>query len=272
MLYKKIDIRNPKSQENAYLQLYVLDDSEEFMNGNKRPFILICPGGGYFMVSDREAEPIAMRYCAAGFHVGVLHYSVIPSRYPVQLYELAQSVAYLRKHINELCIDEKAIMINGFSAGGHLAAMYGNVWDTKMFEFVSKDSNDLRVNGLILGYPVITSGKYMNAESIHNLLGDSFDEKKDEVSAEKGIRTNNPPVFIWHTMDDPVVPVKNSIDYLDALHKNKIEVEAIFYEKGGHGLGLANEITQQSKTGFGVEKECQDWIDKAIDWVHRREG
>jgi hypothetical protein len=72
MRYEKIKMQVEGSQENTYFALYALDDSPEFMNKEKRPLMLVIPGGGYRMTSDREAEPIAMTYLSKGFHAAVL--------------------------------------------------------------------------------------------------------------------------------------------------------------------------------------------------------
>ena len=99
------------------------------MNINrKRPVVVICPGGGYTMTSDREAEPIAMQYLAKGYHAVILRYSVEPARYPLALLQLAKSVAFLRENAAEFHIDTNKIVIQGFSAGGHLAASLGVFW------------------------------------------------------------------------------------------------------------------------------------------------
>lgn len=94
-----------------------------------RPLVLICPGGGYEFTFDRKAEAIAVQYIARGFHACVLRYSVVPAKFPQSLYELAWSVAYLRKHAAEYGIKPDKIIVAGFSAGGHLAASLGVFWD-----------------------------------------------------------------------------------------------------------------------------------------------
>ncbi len=58
---------------------YCLDNSSEIDPNRKRPSVLVIPGGGYEMTSDREAEPIAMQFLAAGFNAFVLRYSVKPT-------------------------------------------------------------------------------------------------------------------------------------------------------------------------------------------------
>ena len=109
MIYKKVEIKVEGYQETADLYTYILDNSVEMRPNRKRPVIVICPGGGYTMTSDREAEPIAMQYLARGYHAVILRYSVAPARYPLALLQLAKSVAYLREHAEEFHIDTAGI-------------------------------------------------------------------------------------------------------------------------------------------------------------------
>ena len=137
MQYNTIKVEAKGSLEYARLVTYFLDNTEEIDTKRIRPLILLCPGGGYVMTSDREAEPIAMQFLAAGFHVAILRYSVAPARYPVALREVAWSMAWLRTHAEEYHIDKNRIITMGFSAGGHLAASYGDFW--KNHEFLAKE-------------------------------------------------------------------------------------------------------------------------------------
>ena len=92
MLYKKIEIKVDGYEETADLYTYILDNSVEMHPQKMRPVIVICPGGGYAMTSDREAEPIAMQYLAKGYHAVILRYSVAPARYPLALMQLAKTL------------------------------------------------------------------------------------------------------------------------------------------------------------------------------------
>ena len=76
---------------------YCLDNSEEVVPDRVRPSVLVIPGGGYEMTSDREAEPIAMQFLAAGFNAFVLRYSVKPSVFPVALLEAADAMTMIRR-------------------------------------------------------------------------------------------------------------------------------------------------------------------------------
>lgn len=94
-----------------------------------RPAVVLCPGGGYGFVSPREDQPVAMEFLAAGCQVFSLHYSVAPETFPVALMELAKAVALVKSHACEWNIDTERIMVCGFSAGGHLAACLGMMWN-----------------------------------------------------------------------------------------------------------------------------------------------
>lgn len=272
MICETIPVKVEGAMEGACLQTYFLYNSEEIKREKPRAAILMCPGGGYGGTSDREAEPIALKFLAEGFHVAVLRYSVSPVRYPVALLELAGAVKYLREHAGEYQIDPERIIIQGCSAGGHLAASYGVFWRKPFLrEYYQVPEEMLRPDGLILNYPVITSGEFAHQGSFENLLGERLGELKDEMSLEYQVNTDVPPVFIWHTYTDDCVPVENSLLFVNALRKHQIPTEFHMYAKGGHGLGLANELTMDNN-GLGIQKECEGWVDLAVVWMKNGEG
>lgn len=252
----------------AQLTLYLNDNSPEMNVQKKRPTVLILPGGGYGFVSDREAEPVAIKMMAMGFQAAVLRYNVAPYRFPISLTEVALSIAELRKNSEVYHIDPKKIVVMGFSAGGHLAASIGCFWSEHFLEEetgLSKES--IKPDGIILSYPVITSGEFAHRDSIINLIGETaLDEWLEKVSLEKQVNKNVPPVFLWHTYTDDVVSVENSLLFANALRKVGISLEMHIYPKGGHGLSLANEETKNT-AGYGVQKECQNWVEMAARWV-----
>ena len=175
-----------KDYNEAWIETYFWQESEELYPGQKRPVIVICPGGAYGMTSDREAEPIAMQYLAKGYHSVILRYSVEPARYPLALLQLAKSVAFLRENAAEFHIDTNKIVIQGFSAGGHLAASLGVFWNTALVtETLGIDAEKVRPNGLMLSYPVITSGEKAHHPSFERVLGEDY------ANEERRHRTQN---------------------------------------------------------------------------------
>lgn len=269
MIHKKIEIKARGMEAVGNLYTYFLDSSIEMRPDEKRPVILMCPGGGYEMTSDREAEPMAMQFLAMGYHVAVLRYSVCPVRYPAALLQVAESVLYLKEHADEYHIDPEKIVVQGCSAGGHLAANYGIAWNSPFLTKLMGMENDperLCVAGLLLCYPVITSGEKAHEESFRNLLGEQYEEKKEELSLENQVTPDTPPTFLWHTATDETVPVENSLYFFQACLQQGVSAELHIYPVGGHGLSLANEETCRAN-GIGVQKECQSWIGLAQTWV-----
>jgi len=262
MRYETYDCKNEKSNNNVNLKLYLIDHSPEIAI-QTRPMIIVCPGGGYGFTSDREAEIIALQFLSMGYHAAVLRYSVAPAVFPTALLELAKSVIYIRENANDFYVNPNQIILCGFSAGGHLVASYGVLWNQ---DFVAdetgvNDAEILKPNGLILSYPVITSGEFAHDGSFKNLLGEEYEAKKAELSLEHRVGKQVPKCFIWHTFEDQLVPVQNSMLFVNELIKNQIPVEFHIFEKGVHGLSLANRLTN------GETLPAAEWIRLVHAWI-----
>ncbi len=250
MFHETIPIRVPGSADYARLDTYFTDLSPEMPRQDRLPTVLVCPGGGYTFTSAREAEPIALRFLTMGFRAAVLWYSVAPAVFPTALLEVARSVAYIRTEgVRHGCDPEKVFTV-GFSAGGHLAASYGDFWaEPFVAETVGVEKELLRPSGQVLCYPVITSGEFAHHDSILKLLGDSYEEKRAMMSLEDHVTKDTPPTFLWHTEADELVPVENSLRMAAALREKHIRFELHIYPDGGHGLALANDITAWDENG-----------------------
>ena len=186
MICETFDIKNENSQEYARLNTYLISHSDSIKT-ETRPLIILCPGGGYWFTSEREGEMLALQFVAAGFHAAILWYSVKPATFPTALLELAKSVELVRKHAKEWYVDPDKIVVEGCSAGGHLAASYGVFWHEDFVSNKLQVSKDiLKPNGMILSYPVITSGEFAHRGSFNNLLRDQYTEEMLE-KLEKGM-------------------------------------------------------------------------------------
>lgn len=250
---------------------YIPDNFEEIDIERKRPAVLILPGGAYAMVSEREREPVALKFLAEGICAFTLKYSVGPSKvFPQALCEAALAMDYIRRHAKEYNIDERNISVCGFSAGGHLAATLAAFWDKDFVKNIIGEDRDTRPDKVILSYPVISSGQYAHKGSFENLLGDKKDDPKSRelVSMEEQVTKGFPPVFIWHTFTDSSVHVNNSILFAKALAENNVLTEMHIYPEGTHGLSLGNHLVVGNKD-YGYRHESSEWINKAIDFVYR---
>lgn len=270
MKYEQIKIQIGSSK-NATLSLYIQTDYNKYQENVKKPIVLICPGGGYGHVSPREGEPIAFKVLAANCHAAVLEYDVDETTvFPQHLMELAYSVAYIRSNASKLMIDEDKIIVAGFSAGAHLAASLGCFWDKDFLEDEMKDykKNDYRPNGLILAYPVITSGEFAHRGSFEHLLQEKAndDEMLELVSLEKQVSDKVPPVFMWHTFEDQAVPLENSILFAKSLREAGVKFEYHVFPNGGHGYALGTNETI-SASGKELDPQIPQWIELCKKWL-----
>lgn len=257
------------SDYDSVLTTYILDNSEEIRPGFKRPSVVICPGGGYEFTSDREAEPVALRFAAAGFNAFVLRYSVKTVRYPAQLLEVSAAVAHIRSMSEKWHVDENKIIVCGFSAGGHLAGSLGVFWNADFIkDKLSIEYGQNKPNAMILSYPVITSGVFAHKGSFDYLLGkESTQEERDKLSLEKLVNEYTPPAFIWHTFDDKTVSVENALLFASALKEKDVPFELHIYNKGIHGLSLCDEITANINNSFLINAHAGTWFSLVLEWL-----
>lgn len=269
MINKIIPISYEGYNGSATCETFFFKDSPEIVI-KKRPLILICPGGGYEFLSDREGESIAFKFNSFGYHAAVIYYSIAPVTYPTQLLEVSAAVKYFKDHAEEYHIDPDRIAIYGASAGGHAAADYATGYFRDEVTSVLKVSSDyLKPAGMILAYPVITSGEFAHRGSFDNLLGELKNDKKmlEYISIENRITKETPPAFIWHTFPDGCVPVENSLLLAEAMKKENIPFELHIFPSGDHGLGLADEITL-SPNRTEINKGAAQWIDLCCVWLN----
>lgn len=245
----------------ATLTTYVLDQVLD--ETRKLPAVVIFPGGGYGMVSPREGEPIACAFMNASYHAFVVKYRVSPHGYPAPVLDGLKALEIIVEHADEWHIDLSRIFFIGSSAGGHLAALMA-LYHTNPTFLSDLPQPLIKPKGLVLNYPVITSGEYAHQGSFHNLLV-HHPELRDNFSLEKHIHPDFPPTFVWHTVEDELVPIENTLLLLNALRKNNVIFEAHLYSYGPHGLSLANESVSNSKSY--IVPHVQGWIDLCIEWT-----
>lgn len=226
-----------------------------------RGAVLICPGGGYAGLAPHEAEPIARRVNACGLHAFVVMYRVAPHRHPAPLRDAARALRIIRRNAEAWRVRPDRIAVCGFSAGGHLAASLGVHWDRDELRGGDElDGVSARPDALILGYPVISSEAGVHRGSFRNLLGPApAPDLRRLMSLEHQVTAETPPTFLWHTADDAVVPVENSLVFARALRDHDVPFELHVYPHGAHGLGLA-----------GDDEHVATWMDLCCGWLRGR--
>lgn len=207
--------------------------------------IVVCPGGGYAHLAPHEGHDIAVWLNSIGVTAIVLKYRLGPKyQHPAMMQDVQRAIRTVRARAAEWKIDPNRVGIMGFSAGGHLASTAATHFDSGnagASDPVERQSS--RPDVAILCYPVITlTDPFAHKGSRKNLLGDApSTELVNLMSNEKQVTDKTPPTFLFHTQDDSVVPVENSLLFAAALRQAKVPYEMHIYETGRHGVGLAKD-------------------------------
>ncbi len=202
----------------------------------RRPGLLIFPGGGYAGLADYEGAGYAWYLAGHGISCFVVSYRLGTQgfRHPAMLEDALAAMATVRASAGELGVAPDRIGVMGSSAGGHLAAHAMVAWG------LYSSPVPLRPDFGALCYPVISmAGDLAHAGSRENLLGPAPSrEVMEEVSCELHVARSTPPCFLWHTRDDDIVPFQNSMVFATRLHENGVPFELHVYDSGPHGLGM----------------------------------
>jgi acetyl esterase/lipase len=190
-----------------------------------------------------RGEPVARRLNERGLNAYVLDYRVSPDRHPSPYQDARRAILLARERAASQNLPDK-VAILGFSAGGHLAASAGTMWD----------QDACRPDAMVLCYPVITFSKSGHLGSRINLLGEAATPTQiSDLSLENRVDRRTPPAYIWHTSDDPGVPVENSLLFAASLAARQIPFSCHIYPHGAHGLGLAEDCP-----------DIRGWLDECV--------
>ena len=255
----------------APLTCYIPDAAPRTYFKKDRPAVIVLPGGGYGMTYPGEGEPIALAYVAQGFCAFVLDYSVYPARFPQALLESLTAIKFVREHSAEYGIHPNKIAVCGFSAGGHLAACTGTLWNHACLKNdLGEDRSIYRPNALVLAYPVINiashKGSYLNLFSQNE--GELTPTIQELLNLENQVSKATPPTFLWHTTSDSTVPAKASLEFALALAKEKIPYEIRIWTGDRHGTGLGNYVTEPKSEPLAPHP-CASWMQDSVNFLLR---
>lgn len=214
--------------------------------------VIILPGGGYGALAKHEGEGYARFFQESGIASFVVEYRLGKNghRHPSMIEDALAAIQTVRKRADEFGVNPVKVGLMGSSAGGHLAAHTVTAY--------GEYSEDLRPNFGVLCYPVIEMyGAYTHKGSRRNLLGETASRELIlSVSPDLKVNAETPPCFLWHTVEDPVVPVENSMLFASALQKNGVPFELHVYPNGRHGLGMNSD--------FGWEDSLLRWLNDSF--------
>jgi len=225
--------------------------------------VIICPGGGYVRQSTRrEGEQYAHWLSTLGITSFVLTYRQVEFGHPAPLQDVLRAVRLVRAQAAQYQVDAGRIGVMGSSAGGHLAASAGTLFDHPLGRTgAALDAVGARPDFLLLMYPVIAmDGAAAHAGSRKALLGAApRPEDVELMSVARQVTARTPPTLLIHTQADTSVPVENSILFYQALTRAKVPAEMVLYEHGAHGMGM--------RDGLGT---ASTWPRRAEEWLRER--
>lgn len=277
-------------KDGAYAKYYLQEPSQEIDNNRVYPTIVICPGGAYFWTSFREDEMVALRFLAEDFNVVVVHYATeglkkmsqldannIPqekpiSAYPNPLITLASAVAYLKENAEQFRVDLNFVVVGGFSAGGNVAAQLGSYWHESWLEdSLEKPKELFRPTHLFLAYAAFDinpGGKVGEFNKVaYAASGEKYPSQEllDRINPIKQVSALTPPSFIWHTMEDNLVPSVNALSYCQELEKWNIPYELHLFNKGKHGLVFGDLRTGVKSSNQNAQ--VYKWVELFLEWL-----
>lgn len=211
--------------------------------------VIICPGGSYCWL-DYKGEGLStahwlqqqgitafiLRYRVATWWGWFSHYRLLlrGNRYPDPQHDLLEAMRWVRDHAADYHIDPARIGLMGFSAGGHLVM-------SSVTDVATAAQLPYRPAFIAPIYPVVTFVEdCMHKRSRRGLIGEFPARQRrlcDQLSLERHVPADCPPVFLVNCKDDPIVDYHNSELLASALKAQSVHYEYHQYPTGGHGFG-----------------------------------
>ena len=227
-----------------------------------RGAIVIFAGGGYTEHAHHEDIEYAEFLASNGFFAFYVDYRCWPNVFPLPLLDARRAVRFVRSKAEIYGYDKNKIAVMGSSAGGHLAAMVSNYQEPIELEGIDEiDNEDFIPNAQILCYPVISIVKpYGHVRSGQNLLGDKYENRKEEFCIEKLVTDKTPQAFICHSSGDKSVLIQNTLNYTSEMNKNGVRSEIHIFPDGYHGMGLCIEDDKETI-------HTRQWAQLLLNWL-----
>lgn len=254
----------PKGNNNKE-SVFLMTPTKKFLG--KRPAVIICPGGGYELLSfDTEGIELAEKMEKAGYSPFILSYRVNPNCFPEPQIDLALAIRYLKVNAVQYGIESEKIMLMGSSAGGHLCGSFienQEEIDEALNNELDRNENkqlsqykDISVKPamLCMNYSVISFGENGHEESFQALTGGN-EMYRDKLSLEKHVGVDFPKTFLWACEDDELVPVSNTVKMGEALKQNNIPYCMKIFPQGGHGCGI------------GLNTSAEKWMEIMLKYM-----
>lgn len=264
-----------------------------------RPAVVILGGGGFHHISPHEQEPVALAFLARGYQAFVLDYVTQVTgevAYPAPEVDLAKMMATVRANAAVWQVDAERVVVCGFSAGGFICASVAAGWKSGPFAALAgARPDDIRPDAVVLCYPLLDprvyrdkllddpridlrvpktggkTGRDLVMEDMARVLGaEATDENLAAVTPANILDHRMPPTFVWGTADDKTCPIVEVHDFARALALAGVTHEVHVFDRGGHGLSVANETSVHDDEHAARAAVVSPWFDLACAFLKRQ--
>ena len=214
-----------KNTEEGELNLFVYKPLE-FDIKKKYSCIVFFHGGGWNSGNPEQFDRQSRYFASRGMVAVSVEYRIrnVHGTSPIQAMEDAKSaIRFIRSNAKLLSIDSNKIAAAGGSAGGHLAAVAGNI------DLFDNSNEDLTIsskpNLLILYNPVLHNGRKW-----------PWIDNPSNASPYDNISKGAPPTIILTGTEDKIIPVELIENYKKRMESIGSRCDVIFYEGAEHAF------------------------------------
>jgi alpha-L-fucosidase 2 len=232
------------------------------------PIAIIIHGGGYHGGDSKNGSEayVADFLAPAGYAVFSVNYRVAPKYpYPYMVLDVQRAVRFIRYHAKEWNADPKRIALVGGSAGGFVSNMVGLLnagGERKAADPVDRES--ARAQAVVSLYAQSSFEFVPLNTDVHRFLDPLIAEKGEkeairEASPITYVSKHDPPFLQIIGDEDEYIPVSETVNLQNALHKVGVLCDTIVIAGGKHTTGGWNSIP-------GVP----DWEREMIEWLNAK--
>jgi acetyl esterase/lipase len=239
------------------------------------PVILAIHGGGWRKQNKNDYGPrIASAFVSQGYVVVAPNYPLSSPgnpTWPVNLEDLQTAVRWIRQNAGTFSIDSSRIVAMGESAGANLANLLG----TASAATGSTGASSAAVEAVVsFSSPTDMAALYASSPEAGKAAAQFLGGPPTAVPANytaaspvEQVRPGDPPTFLIHGSNDPLVPVSQSEELAGALAAAGVPEQLVVIPGAGHDLdfpiktprNLVFQILEFLRTTWN-DKESQSLI------------
>ena len=242
------------------LRLHVVKP-KDWKATDKRACLVTFFGGGW--TSGTPARSITYAKWAAKYGlVGVAPDYRTRNRFNTQPEDCVAdgraAVRWIQDHAAELGVDPAKIVVQGSSAGGHVAA-WTAIPDPVTPETASDPVPNPVPMGLILLWPVTDTGTngYGGPKRFNN-----DEARANNLSVTGRMPVKMPPTLVFHGTADKTVKFENSKAFTDKMKANGNLCELVVFPDAPHSPQSSKEGEKGKIVKAKIEEDCLKFLEK----------